>query len=100
MVCKAWWTVERELAGREIFTAIVENLMGFVVLLDLRRHDRHRQPKAIFQYNHREFDATGKLLQHHARVHPPAKEQFHFFDGLGWRRRGEHPDAAASSRWL
>src|SRR5215831_15744794 len=54
LVRKAWWTVERDLTSREVFTAIVKNLMGFVVLLDFRRHDRHRQPKAIFQHNHRE----------------------------------------------
>ena len=35
LVRKARWTVECELAGREVFAAIVKNLMGLVVLLDL-----------------------------------------------------------------
>src|SRR5262249_29744543 len=48
VVRKARWTVERDLAGREVFAAIVKNLMGLVVLLDLCRDDRHRQPTTIF----------------------------------------------------
>src|SRR5262245_39540818 len=100
LVGKAWWTVERHLAGREVFTTIVKNLMGLVVLLDFCRYDRHRQPKTIFQYNHREFDAMGKLLQHHARVHTSAKEQFDFLDGLGWGTGGEYANTAASGGWL
>jgi hypothetical protein len=88
--------VERELAGREVFAAIVKNLKGLIVLLDLRWHDRHRQSKAIFQHNHCEFDAMGKLLQHHARVHPPAKEQFDFLNGLSWGTGGKYANTAAA----
>src|SRR5262249_14203107 len=89
LVGKSRWTVERYLAGREVFATIVKNLMGLVVLLDLCRYYRHWQPKTIFQHNHREFCTTGTLLQHHARVHTPAKEQFDFLNSLGWGSCGE-----------
>src|SRR5215471_5220385 len=56
LVRKARRTVKRHLAGREVFAAIVKNLMRLVILLDLCRYDCHRQPKAIFQHNHREFN--------------------------------------------
>src|SRR5262245_33779148 len=38
----------------------------------------------------------GKLLQHHACVHTPAKEQFNFLDGLGWGTGGEDANTAAA----
>src|SRR5262249_1815348 len=41
VVGKTRRTVERELTSREVFAAIIKNLQGLIVLLDLCRHDRH-----------------------------------------------------------